>query len=94
MKKEMNYKVPEGYFEDLRAKLSAIPAQRPAKVSAVSRFTPYLALAACFAAAIVIGTGILTRTATPAVSEDEIIEYLVQSDLSLAQIENYLTLNE
>lgn len=94
MKKEMNYTVPEGYFEDLRAKLSAIPAQRPAKVSAVSRFTPYLALAACFAAAIIAGTTILNRTASPAVPEDEIIEYLLQSDMPLAEIENYLSLNE
>lgn len=94
MKKEMNYKVPEGYFEDLRERLSQIPARKPGRVRAISAFTPYLALAACFAIAIVVGTGILRRTAAPSVPEEEIIEFLVQSDIPLVQIENYLSLNE
>ena len=85
--------MPDGYFEDLRTRLSAIPAQekRPTRFQ---KFAPYLALAACFAFAVVAGNLILNRTAMPAASEDEIIEYLIDSDITLAQIEDYLILNQ
>ena len=93
MSKKIEYKVPDGYFEDLRTRLSAIPAQekRPTRFQ---KFAPYLALAACFAVAVVAGNLILGRTAMPAASEDEIIEYLIDSDITLAQIEDYLILNQ
>ena len=92
MSKKIEYKVPDGYFEDLRTRLSAIPAQekRPTRFQ---KFAPYLALAACFAVAVVAGNLILNRTAMPAASEDEIIEYLINSDITLAQIEDYLISN-
>ena len=92
MSKKIEYKVPDGYFEDLRTRLSAIPAQEK-QPTRFQKFAPYLALAACFAVAVVAGNLILNRTAMPAASEDEIIEYLIDSDITLAQIEDYLISN-
>lgn len=89
----MNYNVPDGYFENLQKRLSAIPAQEE-KPSRMQKFTPYLALAACFAIAVMIGNFILRRSTVPVASEDEIIEYLIASDITLAQIEDYLITNQ
>ena len=69
MNKENNiYSVPEGYFDSLRARLEAIPSQQgtvaPAPVFRMpfyARVKPYLAFAACFVAAFLIGTFILGR---------------------------------
>ena len=93
MSKKIEYKVPDGYFEDLRMRLSAIPAQEK-QPTRFQKFAPYLALAACFAVAVVAGNLILNRPAMPAASEDEIIEYLINSDITLAQIEDYLITNQ
>lgn len=93
MKKRIEYNVPDGYFESLRTKLSAIPAQER-QPSRMQKFTPYLALAACFAVAVLIGNLVLNRTTAPVASDDEIIEYLINSDVTLAQIEDYLILNQ
>ena len=93
MSKKMNYNVPDGYFENLQKRLSAIPAQEE-KPSRMQKFTPYLALAACFAIAVMIGNFILRRSTVPVASEDEIIEYLIASDITLAQIEDYLITNQ
>ena len=93
MSKKIEYKVPDGYFEDLRTRLSAIPAQEK-QPTRFQKFAPYLALAACFAVAVVAGNLILNRTAMPAASEDEIIDYLINSDITLAQIEDYLITNQ
>ena len=93
MSKKIEYKVPAGYFEDLRTRLSAIPAQEK-QPTRFQKFAPYLALAACFAVAVVAGNLILNRTAMPAASEDEIIEYLINSDITLAQIEDFIITNE
>ena len=89
----MNYNVPDGYFENLQKRLSAIPAQVE-KPSRMQKFTPYLALAACFAIAVMIGNFVLRRSTVPIASEDEIIEYLIASDITLAQIEDYLITNQ
>ena len=93
MSKKIEYKVPDGYFENLKTRLSAIPAQEK-QPTRFQKFAPYLALAACFAVAVVAGNLILNRTAMPAASEDEIIEYLINSDITLAQIEDYLITNQ
>ncbi len=93
MNKKLNYNVPDGYFENLRTRLSAIPAQE-SRPGAFSRFAPYLALAACFAVAVIAGNAVLNRTTAPAASDEEIIEYLLASDITLAQIEDYLISNQ
>lgn len=93
MRKNNGYNVPDGYFEGLRTKLSGIPAQEK-QPTRFQRFAPYLALAVCFAIALLIGNVILNRTTVPSASEDEIIEYLISSDITLAQIEDYLISNQ
>lgn len=84
MKKTMPYSTPEGYFDSLQGRLSEIPARR----SRIN-LTPYLALAASFALALLAGNYILTKTAAsrPA-SEEEIVEYLIDSGTTLAQLED------
>ena len=93
MIKKIQYRVPEGYFENLETRLSAIPAQEK-QPSRMQKFAPYLALAACFALAVLVGNLVLNRTTVPAASDEEIIEYLISSDITLAQIEDYLIINE
>ena len=89
MKNKNSYSVPEGYFENLRQRLSAIPEQQPRR-TVVRRLTPYLALAASFALIVAVGTAVLRKTVPPVASEQEIIEYLIDSDMTLAQIIDYL----
>lgn len=89
MKNKSSYSVPEGYFENLQQRLSAIPEQHPRRTT-VRRLTPYLALAASFALIVAVGTAVLRKTVPPVASEQEIIEYLIDSDLTLAQIIDYL----
>ncbi len=93
MKRKIEYNVPDGYFESLRTKLSAIPAQEE-RPSRMQKFTPYLALAACFAIAVLIGNLALDRTSSSSASDEEIIEYLVNSDITLAQIEDFIITNQ
>lgn len=52
------YSVPDGYFEDLQMRLNEIPQQQEeARVPAgIGRLAPYLALAACFLFAYVVGS--------------------------------------
>ncbi len=93
MNRKIEYNVPDGYFESLRTKLSAIPAQEE-RPSRMQKFTPYLALAACFAIAVLIGNLALDRTSSSSASDEEIIEYLVNSDITLAQIEDFIITNQ
>jgi hypothetical protein len=62
--RQMPYRVPQGYFEDLEARLSGIPA-RPKKSSVwsfVPKVAPYIAMAACFTLALVVGRYLANRT--------------------------------
>lgn len=84
MKKQMPYSTPEGYFENLQSRLSEIPARRT-RIS----LAPYLALAASFAIALLAGNYILLKTtASRPASDDEIVEYLIESGTTLAQLED------
>ena len=69
MSKRNDISTPEGYFEDLRMRLSEIPA-RPARVSTVRRLAPYVAVAASFLLIVMAGNFILGRTAAPAADDD------------------------
>ena len=73
MSKRNDIKLPEGYFENLQVRLSEIPA-RPARVSAVRRLAPYVAVAASFLVIVMIGNFVLGRTAAPA--EDDTWTYV------------------
>ena len=84
MKKQMPYSTPEGYFDNLQNRLSEIPARR-SRINLM----PYLALAASFALAVLAGNYILMKTtASQAVSDEEIVEYLIDSGMTLAQLED------
>ena len=115
------YRVPDGYYEDLRERLGRIPSEVTVQETGPwMRVKPYLALAACFAIALAIGTAILKQTASgpspdqlynetvfadmvsvpqpdlylqglydeeSPISDEDIIEYLIESGVSAEQIE-------
>ena len=75
------FDVPEGYFESLRGRLEAIPAGNGPGTGAMGRITPYLALAACFVAIMLVGNLVLRSTA----GDDIMTDYysrIAYSDLS------------
>lgn len=76
MNEKQFHTVPEGYFEGLQARLSAIPQQQET-VTRWVRFRPYLAMAAAFAAIVVGGTALLRQTAQPAsgLTYDDLMGY-------------------
>lgn len=80
MLRKRPYSVPEGYFDDLQSRLSNIPHMPERKVSRWQKAQPYLALAACFCSALIIGKIILGRTAAPDAS-DTIYEQLIYADM-------------
>ena len=74
MSKRNDISTPEGYFGDLQMRLSEIPA-RPVRVSTVHRLAPYVAIAASFLVAVILGNAIL-RTSAPAAAEDDTWAYV------------------
>jgi hypothetical protein len=84
MNKKLPYSTPSGYFDSLQSRLSRIPARRTR-----FNFVPYLALAVSFSLLVLIGNYILTKsTASQPASDEAIIEYLIDSGTTLAQLEN------
>ena len=76
MSKRNDISTPEGYFENLQQRLSEIPAS-PARVSTLHRLAPYVAIAASFLVAVMLGNAILRSTApSPASAEDETWTYV------------------
>ena len=73
MTRKNDISTPEGYFEDLQQRLSAIPS-REQRVSPMRRMAPYLAYAASLAAVALIGSALLRSTAVPA--EDDSWAYV------------------
>ena len=69
MSKRNDISTPEGYFGDLQKRLSEIPA-RPARVSTVHRLAPYVAIAASFLVAVILGNAILRTTTAPSPEDD------------------------
>lgn len=86
MKRQMPYSTPEGYFGQLQQRLGNIPGREHAALP-WQKFSPYLALAAVFAAAFILGGILLNKTASSSAGKDELVEYLIDSDLTLAQLE-------
>ncbi|MBR4827151.1 MAG: hypothetical protein IKZ91_04645 [Bacteroidales bacterium] len=83
MKKNFPYSTPDGYFENLRTRLSEVPAKR-ARINLL----PYLALVASFLILLVAGNIILSRSSySGRAADEEIIEYLIESGTTLAQLE-------
>ena len=69
MSKRNDITTPEGYFGNLQERLLEIPA-RPARVSTVRRLAPYVAIAASFLVAVMLGNFILSKTAAPFPEDD------------------------
>ncbi|MBQ3820036.1 MAG: hypothetical protein II809_01065 [Bacteroidales bacterium] len=83
MSNKIPYSTPSGYFDNLQSRLSTIPARR-SRINPV----PYLALAVSFTLLVLIGNYILTKsTASQPASDEAIIEYLIDSGTTLAQLE-------
>ena len=57
------YSVPEGYFDSLKERLETIPRGRTVDSRMWMRLRPYLAMAASFAAILLIGNAVLRNTA-------------------------------
>ena len=67
--------VPEGYFDSLKSRLESIPSAKVSHPGVWAGMRPYLALAASFAAIVLIGNAVLRDTvknqpADPFYSED------------------------
>ena len=73
------FKVPEGYFKGLKARLDAIPAA-PRALGPAQRMKPYLALAACFLALLLVGNAVLRGTAEKS-AEGELYNEFAYADL-------------
>lgn len=56
--------VPEGYFDSLKTRLESIPSREASRRPDWAKVRPYLALAASFAAILVIGNSVLRHTAS------------------------------
>ena len=59
-----SYGVPDGYFNDLKTRLAAIPEETTVNPGIWMRVKPYAALAACFAAILLAGNALLRNTAS------------------------------
>lgn len=81
MMKNCPYTVPEGYFEELQTRLSEIPNVPECKVSGWQKFQPYLALAACFLFALIIGNLLFKKTDGQPVASDDMYEMLIYADI-------------
>lgn len=83
MNKKLPYTTPEGYFESLKDRLNEIPSGHRYLL------VPYFALVAAFAAIFIVGNIILSHTAVKSTTDEQIIEYLIDSRLSLYEMEDY-----
>ena len=68
------FRVPDGYFDKLKARLEEIPAKE-VQVTMWQKIRPYLALAASFLIMLGVGTGILKMTTGLNVSDDDQFYY-------------------
>lgn len=75
MSKRNDISAPEGYFDALQQRLLEIPARKQHSPAGILvRLTPYVAIAASFLVAVMIGNAILRQTAVPA--EDDTWTYV------------------
>ncbi len=80
------FKVPEGYFEGLKARLDTIPVTRRT-ISPMRRMMPYLSLAACFLAILLVGNVILSGTAGKGAANELYNEFAY---ITMLQADEYL----
>jgi len=104
MSDNKDIRVPEGYFEDLRARLRRIPEENPVEKVAEEaprriRILPYLAYAASLLALVAVGNFVLRKTAPAAEGDvtaenEEIIEYLIEGGTTVEHLDYYLAYEE
>lgn len=95
---QTTYNVPEGYFSALEQRLKAIPEQKSERLTLRKRFAPYVAIAAMFAMIMAAGgffvgkswtEGNITEQYADVITEDDIIEYLIYTDVEIEELEQY-----
>lgn len=96
--KEPPFSMPEGYLSSLETKLKSIPQQGAEKVTVWKKVTPHIAMAAMFALIMAAGGFFLGRSWTQkgiteqyaeAVTEDDIVEYLIYTGVEVDELELY-----
>ena len=96
--KQTPYNVPYGYFSALEQRLKAIPEQKSERLTLRKRFAPYAAIAAMFAMIMAAGgffvgkswtEGNITEQYADVITEDDIIEYLIYTDVEIEELEQY-----
>jgi hypothetical protein len=96
--RQTTYNVPEGYFSALEQRLKAIPEQKSERLTLRKRFAPYAAIAAMFAMIMAAGgffvgkswtEGNITEQYADVITEDDIIEYLIYTDVEIEELEQY-----
>ncbi len=88
--------VPEGYFENLQERLSAIgqPNLRVEKPGVVRRFIPYAAIAASMLIAVTVGNWILSHTAGIHTQDNMYENMLVAEVLRTSDPDGYPMIDE
>lgn len=76
-----SFSVPEGYFNDLKERLNAIPAGRTVEPSAWMRMRPYAAMAAAFAAILLVGNAVLRNTVKGNLTDDQFLTEATYADM-------------
>ena len=82
MSRRNDISTPEGYFEHLQARLLEIPSREEVTLSSESnvrgfrRLAPYVAIAASFLVAVMIGNFVLRQTTVPADPEEDTWSYV------------------
>ena len=82
MSRRNDISTPEGYFENLQARLLEIPSREEVTLSSESnvrgfrRLAPYVAIAASFLVAVMIGSFVLRQTAVPTDPEEDTWSYV------------------
>ncbi len=96
--KQPSYNVPEGYFSSLEQRLKSIPQPKTEKIRRWKFAAPHATLAAMFALIMAAGGFFLGKTWTEkeiteqyadAVTEDDIVEYLIYTGVEVEELEQY-----
>ena len=85
-----SFGVPEGYFNDLKVRLESIPERGKVLPGPWSRVKPFLAMAASFAAILLIGNSVLRHTVSSQTEEPSLNESSYAEMISLTHPEAFM----